>query len=59
MSNAYMIETSGEIAGVVVREGRRFRFLSSSPWFWSLDGEYYRRRTSALLSRCWLSYVPN
>lgn len=42
MSNAYVIEASDETAGVVVREGQRFRFLSSSPRFWSLDGEYYR-----------------
>lgn len=42
MSNAYVIEASGEAAGIVVREGQRFRFLSSSPRFWSLDGEYYR-----------------
>ena len=47
MSNAYMIETSGEIAGVVVREGRRFRFLSSSPRFWNLDGEHYRNPKEA------------
>jgi hypothetical protein len=42
MSNAYVIEASDETAGVVVREGQRFRFLSSSPRFWTLDGEYYR-----------------
>ena len=56
MSNAYMIEAGDETAGVVVREGQRFRFLSSSPRFWSLDGEYYRslkeaeRATLALLT---------
>jgi hypothetical protein len=42
MSNAYVIETRDEAAGIIVRESRRFRFLSSSPRFWSLDGEYYR-----------------
>ena len=42
MSNAYMIETNDEVAGIVVREGQRFRFLSSSPRFCSLDGKYYR-----------------
>ncbi len=42
MSNAYVIETGGEAAGIVIREGRRFRFLSSSPQFWSVDGNYYR-----------------
>jgi hypothetical protein len=42
MSNAYVIETRDETAGIVVREGQRFRFLSSSPRFWNLDGEYYR-----------------
>lgn len=41
MSNAYVIEASGETAGIVVREGQRFRFLSSSPRFWSVDGNYY------------------
>lgn len=42
MSNAYVIEASGETAGIVVRVGQRFRFLSSSPRFWSVDGNYYR-----------------
>lgn len=42
MSNAYVIEVDDEAAGIVVREGNRFRFLSSSRRFWSLDGEYYR-----------------
>ena len=42
MSKAYVIETNAEIAGIVVREGQRFRFLSSSPRFSNLDGEYYR-----------------
>lgn len=42
MSNAYVIEASGETAGIIVREGQRFRFLSSSPRFWSVDGNYYR-----------------
>ena len=41
MSTAYVIEASGETAGIVVREGQRFRFLSSSPRFWSVDGNYY------------------
>jgi hypothetical protein len=42
MSNAYMIETNDEAAGIVVREGQRFCFLSSSPRFCNLDGQYYR-----------------
>ena len=42
MSNAYMIEAGDEAAGIVVREDQHFRFLSSSPRFCSLDGEYYR-----------------
>jgi hypothetical protein len=42
MSNAYVIETRDEAAGIIVREGQRFRFLSSSLRFCSLDGEYYR-----------------
>jgi len=42
MSNAYVIEAGEEAAGIVVREGNGFRFLSSSRRFWSLDGQYYR-----------------
>ena len=51
MSNAYVIETGDEAVGIVIREGYRFRFLSSSRRFWSLEGRYYRRRrtSSALL----------
>ena len=42
MSDAYAIEAEDEVAGIVVREGRRYRFLSSSRTFWSLDGSSYR-----------------
>lgn len=42
MSNAYIIEAEDEAAGIVVRAGRRYRFLSSSPTFSSLEGVSYR-----------------
>ena len=42
MSESYLIETDREAAGVVVREGRRFRFLSASRRFWALEGAFYR-----------------
>lgn len=42
MSDAYLIEADHEAAGVVIREGRRFRFFSSSRRFWALEGVYYR-----------------
>jgi hypothetical protein len=63
MSNAYVIETRDEAAGIVVREGQRFRFLSSSPRFWSLDGKDYRSPKEAERAAlgCWLCgpYAPN
>ena len=42
MSNAYVIEAKDELAGIVVRDGRRFRFLSASATFWPLEGSSYR-----------------
>jgi hypothetical protein len=47
MSNAYVIETGDEAAGIVIREGDRFRFYSSSRRFRSLDGASYRRPRDA------------
>lgn len=47
MPDTYMIETGSEIAGIVIREGRRFRFFSSSRRFWELEGEYYRNPREA------------
>ncbi len=43
MSNAYVIEAGDEAAGLVIREGHRFRFYSSSRRYWSLEGRYFRR----------------
>ena len=42
MSETYLIETDREAAGVIVREGRGFRFLSASRRFWALEGAFYR-----------------
>jgi hypothetical protein len=47
MSNAYVIETGDEAAGIIIREGDRFRFYSSSRRFRSLDGASYRRPRDA------------
>ena len=42
MSHAYVIEAKDELAGIVVRDGRSFRFLSASATFWSLEGSSSR-----------------
>ena len=47
MSNAYVIETGDQAAGIVIREGDRFRFYSSSRRFRSLEGSSYRRPRDA------------
>jgi hypothetical protein len=47
MSNAYVIETSDQAAGIVISEGDRFRFYSSSRRFRSLEGSSYRRPRDA------------
>jgi hypothetical protein len=39
--DAFIIETGGLAAGIVVREGRRFRFYSAHADFRSLDGHPY------------------
>jgi hypothetical protein len=63
MSNAYVIEASDETAGVVVREGQRFRFLirRHGSGLSTANTTAAQRRPSALLSRFWLCgpYVPN
>lgn len=47
MSNAYVIEAGDEAAGIVIREGHRFRFYSSSRHSWSLDGRFFRKPEDA------------
>jgi hypothetical protein len=47
MFEAYVIEAGDEAVGIIVREGRRFRFLSSSRRSLVLDGEYYRNPREA------------
>jgi hypothetical protein len=47
MSNAYVIEAKDELAGIVVRDGRKFRFLSASATFWALEGASYRNPRDA------------
>lgn len=57
MTGAFAIEAGDQTVGIVVREGRRYRFLSSTRQAWSLDGRYYRtpldavRAADALLGR--------
>lgn len=43
MFNAYVIEAGNEAAGIVIREGHRFRFHSSSRRYWDLEGRYFRK----------------
>lgn len=47
MSHAYVIEAKDELAGIVVRDGRKFRFLSASATFWSLEGSSFRNPRDA------------
>ena len=47
MSHAYVLEAKDELAGIVVRDGRRFRFLSASATFWSLEGSSFRNPRDA------------
>jgi hypothetical protein len=41
MSPAYIIETRTEVAGIVVRDGRGFRFFAAGPEFNGLDGRLF------------------
>jgi hypothetical protein len=41
MADAYIIETAGETAGIVVRERRGVRFFASEPGFYPLDGKTF------------------
>jgi hypothetical protein len=39
--SAFIIETGGTAAGVVVRDGRKYRFFSAHNDFRTLDGQAY------------------
>jgi hypothetical protein len=41
MSSTYIIETRKGAAGIVVRDGRGFRFFAASRTFHSLDGRLF------------------
>lgn len=42
MSDAYVIEVSGEAAGLVIRQqNEAFRFFASSPAFYPLEGKEF------------------
>ncbi len=38
-----VVNIEGEVAGLAVREGRRFRFMSAHPGFDLLDGSRFTR----------------
>jgi hypothetical protein len=39
----FVVNVEGEVAGLAVREGRRFRFMSAHPGFDLLDGSRFTR----------------
>lgn len=41
MSEAFVIEVDGEALGLAVRDGRRFRFVSSQPLMHQIDRKLY------------------
>ena len=47
MADAYVIETAGETAGIVVREKRGVRFFAAEPAFYSLDGQTFESLNAA------------
>jgi hypothetical protein len=47
MSDAFIIETAGATAGIVVRQDQGFRFYASSRHFFPLEGGLYRRPVDA------------
>lgn len=59
MSNAYVIETGDQAAGIVIREGDRFRFYSSSRRFRSLDGSSYRRPHDAERAAARVAFIAS
>lgn len=66
MANAFVIEVGEEAVGLVVREGRRYRFISSSRWAGSLDRKSFRTPKDAeraalgvLMARPHRAWPPN
>lgn len=41
MPDAFIIEVSGEAAGLVIRQERGFRFFASAPAFYPLEGKEF------------------
>lgn len=58
MYKAYVIEAGDEPAGIVIREGTRFRFSSSSRLFWGLEGAYYATPADAERAARRLAALP-
>ena len=47
MSDAYVIESAGETAGIVVAERSGVRFYAAEPAFYALDGRQFRSLRTA------------
>ncbi len=47
MSDAYVIETAGATAGIVVAERGFVRFYAAEPEFYALDGKRFRNTRAA------------
>ena len=47
MSDNYIIEVQSEAAGVIVRDGRRYRFFAAGHRFNALEGSLYRNPNEA------------
>ena len=41
MFNSYIIEVGSEPAGIIVRDGRGFRFFASAKPFYELEGRFF------------------
>ena len=42
MSESYIIEVSSQAAGIVVRDGRGYRFFAAAQPFYRLEGRVFR-----------------
>lgn len=47
MSNAFIIEVHSNAAGIVVRDGRTFRFFAANRDFYELDGRNFHSPLAA------------
>ncbi|AXK81554.1 hypothetical protein DW352_14135 [Pseudolabrys taiwanensis] len=47
MSNAYIVEVQSETAGIVVRDGRQYRFFASDRRFDALEGRDFNSLRAA------------